>query len=51
MQKEYTIKPEQDSKVEKTTLTAALDFMFDYTADIAGIGDRSEFTVQQLILI
>ena len=25
--------------------------MFDYTADIAGIGDRSEFTVQQLILI
>ena len=21
------------------------DFMFDYTADIAGIGDRSEFTV------
>jgi len=25
MQKEYTIKPEQDSKVEKTTLTAALE--------------------------
>jgi len=25
MQKEHTIKPEQDSKVEKTTLTAALD--------------------------
>ena len=25
MQKEYTIKPEQDSKVEKTTLTAALN--------------------------
>ena len=24
MQKEHTIKPEQDSKVEKTTLTAAL---------------------------
>jgi len=23
MQKEHTIKPEQDSKVEKTTLTAA----------------------------
>jgi len=26
-QKEHTIKPEQDSKVEKTTLTAALDVM------------------------
>jgi len=25
MQKEYTIKHEQDSKVEKTTLTAALE--------------------------
>jgi len=25
MKKEYTIKPEQDSKVEKTTLTAALE--------------------------
>jgi len=25
MQKEYKIKPEQDSKVEKTTLTAALE--------------------------
>ena len=25
MQKEHTIKPEQDSKVEKTTLTAALE--------------------------
>jgi len=25
MQKEDTIKPEQDSKVEKTTLTAALE--------------------------
>jgi len=25
MQKEYTIKPEQDSKVEKTALTAALE--------------------------
>jgi len=25
MQNEYTIKPEQDSKVEKTTLTAALE--------------------------
>jgi len=25
MQKEYAIKPEQDSKVEKTTLTAALE--------------------------
>jgi len=25
MQKKYTIKPEQDSKVEKTTLTAALE--------------------------
>jgi len=25
MEKEYTIKPEQDSKVEKTTLTAALE--------------------------
>jgi len=25
MQKEYTIKPEQDSKVEKITLTAALE--------------------------
>jgi len=25
MQKENTIKPEQDSKVEKTTLTAALE--------------------------
>jgi len=25
MQKEHTIKPEQDNKVEKTTLTAALE--------------------------
>jgi len=25
MQKEHTIKPEQDSKVEKATLTAALE--------------------------
>jgi len=25
MQKEHTIKPEQDSKVKKTTLTAALE--------------------------
>jgi len=25
MQKEHTIKPEQDSKVEKTTLTAAVE--------------------------
>jgi len=25
MQKEHMIKPEQDSKVEKTTLTAALE--------------------------
>jgi len=25
MEKEHTIKPEQDSKVEKTTLTAALE--------------------------
>jgi len=25
MQKEHTIKPEQDSKVEKNTLTAALE--------------------------
>jgi len=34
MQKEHTIKPEQDSKVEKTTLTAAL-------SKVKGQGDYS----------